>query len=54
MSIYLEGGETLKQFAQRSCGYSISGGVYGWDGWDPWQSDSVGGNTAHGRKVGTR
>ncbi len=41
----------LAQAAQRSCGYSITGGVQGQLGWGPGQPDLVGGNPAHISKL---
>jgi len=46
---YSEGGETLKQVAQRACGCPISGSVQCQVGWDPGQPDLVGGSPAYGR-----
>jgi len=53
-NFYSEGGDTLEQFAQRSCGCPILGGVQGQVGLGPGQPRPVVGNTTHGRRVGTR
>jgi len=38
---YSEGGETLEQLAQRSCGCSIPGGIQGLVGWQPCLQEGV-------------
>lgn len=40
----------MEQFAQRSCGCPIPGGIQGIVGWEPVQPDMVSGNFACGRK----
>ena len=47
-----EGGETLEQVAQRSCGCPISGSVQGQVGWGFEQRGLVEVVPAHGRGVG--
>jgi len=49
-----EGGETLAQVAQRSCGYPLPGSVQGQVGWGFEQPGLVEGVPAHGRGIGTR
>jgi len=48
-----EGGETLEQVAQRSCGCPLPGSVHQ-VGWGFEQPGLVEGVPAHGREVGTR
>jgi len=45
----LEGGETLAQVAQRSCGCPIPGGVQCQVGWDFGQPDLMGDVPANGK-----
>ena len=52
--LYCEGGETLEQVAQRSCGCPIPGSVQSQVGWGFEQPDLAEGVRAHGRGVGTR
>lgn len=49
-----EGGETLAQVAQKSCGCPLPGSVQGQAGWGFEQPSLVEGVPAHGRGVGTR
>jgi len=49
-----EGGETLAQVAQRSCGCPLPGSVQGQVGWSSEQPGLVEDVPAHGRGVGTR
>jgi len=52
--LHYEGGETLEQVAQRSCGCPLPGGVQGQVGWGSEEHGPVEGVPAHGRGVGTR
>ena len=52
--LHCEGGEALKQVAQRGCGCPIPGSVQGQAGWGFEQPGLVEGVPAHGRGVGTR
>jgi len=52
--LHHEGGETLEQVAQRSCGCPLPGSVQGQVGWSSEQPGLVEGVPAHGRGVGTR
>ena len=49
-----EGGESLAQVAQRSCGCPLPGSVQGQVGWSSEQRGLVEDVPAHGRGVGTR
>jgi len=51
---FFEGGETLAQVAQTSCGCPLSGSVQGQVGWDSEQPGLVEDVPAHGRGVGMR
>jgi len=51
---YYEGGEALKQVAQRSCGCPLPGSVQGQAGWGFEQPDLVEGVPAHGSGAGTK
>jgi len=51
---FREGGETLEQVAQRSCGCPLPGSVQGQVGWSSEQSGLVEDVPAHGRGGGTR
>ena len=52
--LYCEGGETLEQVAQISCGCPLPGSVQGQVGRGIDQPDVVEGVPAHGRGVGER
>jgi len=52
--LYNEGGETLEQVAQRSCGCPFPGSVQGKVGWGSEQPDLVENVAAHCRGLGTR
>ena len=49
--LHSEGGEALAQVSQRSCGCSIPGGIQCQAWWVPGQSDLVGGNPTHSRRL---
>ena len=53
-NLYSEGGESLAQDTQRSCGFPISGGVQVWVEWNHGQPDLEGDNPSHSREFGTR
>jgi len=52
--LHYEGGETLEQVAQRSCGCTLPGRVQGQFGWSSEQHGLVEDVSAHGRGFGTR
>ena len=52
--LHHEGGETLEQVAQRSCGCPLPGSVQGQAGWSSEQPGLVEDVPAHGRGGGTR
>ena len=53
-NLHSEGGETLEEVAQRSCGCSIPKCVQSQVGWGFEQPDLVEGVPVHDRVVGTR
>jgi len=51
---YCQGGETLEQFAQRSCECPVPGSIQGQAGWGCEQPALERGGPAYWREVGTR